>query len=136
MTIRCGLVAGVPWVAAAGQQDQRVATAPDRQIVVELGAEDMVPANLFDLDGSTLVFAPDGRGAYSLSVGSVAWEEDIGDPVEDRAEVSLPGPGIPFAGRRWESFFVSRYGLETFGRPFAFSGNGPSRCCSKRGCRN
>ena len=126
MTIRCGLLAGALCVTAVAQQDARIVTTPEGQIVVELGAEDIVPANLFDLDGSTLVFTPDGRGAYSRSVGAVAWEEDIGDPVGDRTEVEFLGSGFPFAGRRWESFFVSRYGLVTFGQPFAFSGTGPS----------
>lgn len=57
---------------------------------------------------------------------AVAWEEDIGSPVDDNAEIALPFP-FEFSGRQWESFFFSRYGLITFGQPYPFPRRGPSR---------
>ena len=32
------------------------------------------PANLFDLEGKTLTFSPDGSGAYSVEVGRLLWD--------------------------------------------------------------
>ena len=101
----------------------RVSTTPDNQILVELAPEDTAPANLFDLNERTLVFTPDGHGGYSRSVRSVAWEEDIGQPIADRAEIPLESFMFDFAGQRWGSFFVSRHGLITFGEPFIHDGS-------------
>ena len=96
------------------------------QILVELTRDDVVPANPLDLAGRTLVFTPDGRGGYSRSVQALAWEEDIGNPVDDNEEIE-PSFGFDFAGQRWDSFFVSRYGLVTFGEPYPFSLFGPDQ---------
>ena len=89
------------------------------QILVELTPGDIVPANPLDLAGRTLVFTPDGRGGYSRSVRALAWEDDIGNPVDDNEEIE-PNFRFGFAGRQWESFFVSRYGVVTFGEPYPF----------------
>ena len=94
-----------------------MSTTPDNQILVELGREDTFPANLFDLNGRTVVFTPDGHGGYSRSVQSVLWEDDIGRAVEDGTEIQLDSFMFDFADRRWGSFFVSRRGLITFGEP-------------------
>lgn len=91
----------------------------DNQILVELARGDIGPRNLFDLDGQTIVFTPDGHGRYSRSARSLAWEEDIGLEVDDRAEIRLRFV-FDFAGRRWDSFFVSHQGLITFGEPLAY----------------
>ena len=96
------------------------------QILVELTRGDIVPANLLDLAGRTLVFTPDGRGGYSRSVRALAWDDDIGNPVDDREEIE-PSFRFDFAGQRWESFFVSRYGVVTFGEPYPFPRDGPDR---------
>ena len=98
-----------------------VSTTPDNQILVELALEDTAAANLFDLNGRTLVFTPDGYGGYSRSVRSGAWDDDIGQAVPDGAEVQLQSFTFDFAGRRWGSFFVSRHGLITFGEPLTYS---------------
>ncbi len=42
-----------------------ISTTADNQILVELMPEDTTPANLFDLNGRTLVFTPDGEGAVA-----------------------------------------------------------------------
>ncbi len=82
---------------------------------------DTTPANHFDLNGRTLIFTPDGHGRYSRSVQSVSWEDNIGRAVADGEEVQLQSFTVDFAGRRWGSFVVSRYGLITFGEPLGYS---------------
>ena len=106
----------------------RITTTPDNQILVELAPDDIVPASLFDLNGQTLVFTPDGRGGYSRSVRDVALEEDIGEePSSDRQEIELDFP-FEFSGRQWRSFFVTGNGLITFGKPFpSWDSRTPSR---------
>ena len=96
-----------------------VSTTPDNQILVELAPEDLTTANLFDLNERTLIFTPDGNGGYSRSVQSVAWDDDIGRAVADGEEIHLQSFMFDFAGQRWGSFFVSRRGVLTFGKPFA-----------------
>ena len=98
-----------------------VSTTPDNQILVELAPEDTTAANLFDLNGRTLVFTPDGHGGYSRSVQSIIWEDDIGRAVADGEEVQFQSFMFDFAGQRWGSFFVSRRGLITFGEPLTYS---------------
>lgn len=98
-----------------------VSTTSDGRILVELRSEDTSPANLFDLDGKTLVFTPDGNGSYSRGVRPVAWEEDIGQRVGDRAEIRLSSFMFDFAGRYRDSFHVSKHGLLTFGAPLAYN---------------
>ena len=87
-------------------------------------SEDLAPANPLDLAGRTLMFTPGGGGGYSREVRALDWEEDLGDPVDDNAEIVFQ---FDFAGREWDSFFVSRYGLVTFGEPYPFSQVGPDR---------
>ena len=98
-----------------------ISITPDNQILVELMPEDTTPANLFDLNGRTLIFTPDGQGGYSRKVQALAWEENIGEPVADGAVVALERFTFAFAGQRWDSFHVSRHGLLTFGGPFTYS---------------
>ena len=104
----------------AARDTGRVSTTPDNQILVELAPKDTTAANLFDLNGRTLVFTPDGHGGYSRSVQSVAWEDTIGRAVADGAEVELQSFMFDFAGRRWGSFFVSRHGALTFGGALSY----------------
>ena len=105
-------------VSAPSGATGHISTTADNQILVELTPEDTTAANLFDLNGRTLVFTPDGHGSYSRSVQSVAWEDNIGEPVADRAEIPLQSFMFDFAGQRWDSFFVSRRGALTFAEPF------------------
>ena len=42
--------------------DGQVTIWNDNLIILELGADELVPGNLFDLEGSTLRFSPDGTG--------------------------------------------------------------------------
>ena len=77
-----GCTLGLP-LLGSGASAQGVSITPDNQILVELAPEDTTAANLFDLSGSTLVFTPDGQGAYSRSVQPLAWEEDLGEEISE-----------------------------------------------------
>ena len=98
-----------------------ISITPYNQILVELMPEDTTPANLFDLNGRTLVFTPDRQGGYSRRVQALAWEENIGEPVADGAVIALEDFTFAFAGHRWASFHVSRHGLLTFGGPLTYA---------------
>ena len=98
-----------------------ISITPDNQILVELTPDDTASANLFDLNGRTLVFTPDGAGGYSRKVQSLAWEEDIGKPVADGAVIALESFAFDFAGQSWDSLHVSRSGLMTFDGPFTYA---------------
>ena len=106
--------------------DRGISVTDRGQILVELTPDDIVPANPLDLAGRTLVFTPDGSGGYAREVRALAWEEDIGNAVDDNQEIELTFR-FDFAGQRRESFFVSRYGLVTFGEPYPFSLFGPDQ---------
>ena len=107
---------------ASGQ----ISTTADNQILVELTPEDAAPAHLFDLNGRTLIFTPDGSGGYARDVRALTWEADIGEPVADRAEIDLSSFLFYFAGRRWGSFYVSKHGALTFGEPLTYEYWGPN----------
>ena len=100
-----------------------ISTTADNQILVELMPEDTTPANLFDLNERTLVFTPDGGGGYSREVQPLAWEEHIGGEVAAGVMIALENFAFDFAGQSWDSFYVSRHGLLTFGEPLRDSGN-------------
>ena len=100
-----------------------ISVTSENQILLELMPGDIVPANPLDLAGRTLIFTP-AAGGYSREVRALDWEDDLGDPVEDNAEIVFP---FDFAGREWGSFFVSRYGVVAFGEPYPFSQHGPDR---------
>ena len=97
-----------------------ISTSSDGRILMELRPEDASPARLFDLDGKTLVFTPDGSGGYSRSVRPLAWEDDVAEVVADGTIVEFRGFDFEFAGRRWRRFHVSRDGLVTFGAPLTY----------------
>ena len=94
----------------------------DNQILVELAPDEANRPNLFDLNGRTLVFTPDGAGGYSRQVRALEWEEEIGEEVQkqpdSRPVIRLESFGFPFAGQRWDSFYLGPPGLLTFGEPF------------------
>ena len=102
----------------------------ENQILVELKDDEDTRPNLFDLNGRTLVFTPDGAGGYSRRVRALEWEEEIGEEVRNRADsssvlletvVGLESFDFPFAGQRWDSFYLGPPGVVTFGAPFTYS---------------
>ena len=97
----------------------------DNQILVELVPNEATRPNLFDLNGRTLVFTPDSAGGYSRQVRALEWEEEIGEEVQklpdSRSVIRLESFGFPFAGQRWDSFYLGPPGVVTFGAPFTYS---------------
>ena len=106
--------------------EQGISVTSENQILIELMDEDLEPANLLDLAGRTLIFTPHGQGGYVRSVQELAWEEELGERINDNEEI-WPSFRFDFSGRKWDSFFVSRYGLITFGEPYPFPQVGPER---------
>ena len=94
----------------------------DNQILVELAPDEANRPNLFDLNGRSVVFTPDGRGRYSRQVRALEWEEEIGEEVQKRSDsrpvVLLESFDFPFAGQCWDSFHLGPPGVLTFGEPF------------------
>ena len=90
--------------------------------------EDLVPANPLDLAGRTLVFTPAG-GGYTREVRPLDWEEEADDAerLREPAEIELDHFRFPFAGRDWDSFFYTRPGLISFGRPIPNDSGWPER---------
>ena len=107
-----------------------ISVTSENQILVELMSEDLAPANPLDLAGRTLMFIPDGRGGYTREVRTLDWEEEEADDAERMlgpAEVELEHFRFPFAGREWDSFFYTRLGLISFGKPIPNDLNWPKR---------
>ena len=92
------------------------------QILVELTDDEATRPNLFDLNGRTLVFTPDGQGRYLREVRALEWEEESGEAVTGyRPVIMLENFDFPFAGQRWDSFYLGPPGVLTFGGPFNYS---------------
>ena len=105
-----------------------ISVTAENQILLELMPEDVVSANPLDLAGRTLMFTPAG-GGYSREVRALDWEEEADDAEQMRgpAEVELEHFRFPFAGREWDSFFYTRPGLISFGKPIPSDGAWPKR---------
>lgn len=92
-------------------------------IVMELDDTVLGKANLFDLVGHTLHFAPEGS-RYRVENEALQWDSDFGSELKGD-EVILHQFAFPFSGRRWNSFRVGRTGSIRFGQPETTS-NAPS----------
>ena len=107
----------------------------DNQILVELKDDEDTRPNLFDLNGRTLVFTPDGRGGYSRQVRALEWEEEIGEEAQDTVSsgtvILFESFDFPFTGRRWDSFYLGPPGVVTFGAPFTFRSSTVVSPCKK-----
>ena len=105
-----------------------ISVTSENQILLELMSEDVVSANPLDLAGRTLMFTPAG-GGYSREVRALDWEEEADDAERMRgpAEVELEHFRFPFAGREWDSFFYTRPGLISFGKPIPSDRSWPKR---------
>ena len=106
-----------------------ISITTENQILMELMSEDLAPANPLDLAGRTLMFTPDGRGGYSREVRALDWEEEADDAerMREPVEVELEHFRFPFAGREWDSFFYTRPGLISFGKPIPSDRDWPKR---------
>jgi hypothetical protein len=103
-----------------GSASRTIRTTTDNRIILELAPNDLAGTSSFDLSGRTVVFRPDGQGGYTRSVRPVDWERNIGARVRSGEQVSFRGFDFEFAGKMWSSFFVSRRGIVTFGRPLQY----------------
>jgi hypothetical protein len=83
-------------------------------IVVELGDGALGKANLFDLVGRTLRFAPEGS-RYRMETGALNWDSDFG-PEFPGSQVTLHQFTFPFTGKAWNSFLVGSTGSIRFGK--------------------
>jgi len=84
-------------------------------IVMELDDRALGQAHLFDLDGRTLRFTPDGS-RYRVESGPLQWDSDFGSELAG-AEVTLHQFAFPFSGQRWSSFGAGTTGSIRFGIP-------------------
>jgi hypothetical protein len=83
-------------------------------IVMELNEGALGKANLFDLDGRTLRFTPEGS-KYRVENTALQWDSDFG-PELTGAEVTLHNFEFPFSGKSWNAFLVGRTGSLSFGQ--------------------
>ena len=91
-------------------------SALDQGIILELGPDDFVPENLFDLEGKTLRFTPDGIG-YRTEVVPLEWDSDFGTVIDGfpSIPVTLNNFQFPFSGTNWSTLFVNNFGSISFG---------------------
>ena len=84
-------------------------------IVVELNEGALGVANLFNLTGRTLRFAPQGS-MYRVQSGPLRWDSKYGAELAG-GEVNLRKFAFPFSGEMRRSFIVGRTGSIRFGVP-------------------
>lgn len=82
-------------------------------ILMELDSGAIAAANLFDLDGRTLRFTPDGDG-YRVESMTLRWDTVFGPELET-PWVTLSRFEFPFSGQRWSTFSVAQTGTISFG---------------------
>ena len=95
-----------------------------RLILMELNPGAFGQQNLFDLNGRTLRFTPDGAG-YRVANLPLEWDANFGDKITD-PNVALHNFAFPFSGKSWDAISVGFTGSIRFGppaqNPFAFQG--------------
>lgn len=109
--------------AAIGRANGVVAQTPPQSlgtistrgdlIILELDPDAIPPANLFDLEGRTVRFTPDGAG-YRAEVLPLQWDPEFGRQLEG-GQLALRNFTFPMSGRDWDAFFVNRLGTISFG---------------------
>jgi hypothetical protein len=114
----CGLLLSLSVSDAQAENEPRrsigkVSTRGDL-IVLELEDGALGKANLFNLVGRTLRFAPEGS-RYRVENGPLHWDSDFG-PQLPGAEVVLHQFAFPFSGKPWTSFLVGATGSIRFGK--------------------
>ena len=88
----------------------------ERGIILELGPDDFIPGSLFDLEGKTLRFTPDGNG-YRTEVIPLEWDSDFGTVIDGfpSIQITLNNFQFPFSGTNWSTLFVNNFGSISFG---------------------
>ena len=74
--------------AQGGQPDVGTVSTVGDLIILELDPEDLIPGNLFDLEGNTIRFTPDGTG-YRTEVVPLEWDPDFGSVIDGYPPVRL-----------------------------------------------
>lgn len=82
-------------------------------IVMELDSGALGNANLFDLNGRTLRFTPEGS-QYRVESAPLDWHADYG-PELTGGEANLQEFTFPFSGKSWKSFLIGTSGSVRFG---------------------
>jgi hypothetical protein len=121
--VLCGLLIVEYKTLSYAQEEERIepghaigkVSTQGNLIVMELDEGALGKANLFDLDGRTLRFTPDGS-RYRVESNALQWDPDFGSEVTG-AEVILHQFAFPFSGQSWTSFRVGRTGSIRFGAP-------------------
>lgn len=80
---------------------------------MELDADAVSLPSLFDLEGRTLRFTPEGYG-YRAENLPLQWMDDVGDEVEV-PQLPVGSFAFPMAGASWDSMFVNPLGTISFG---------------------
>jgi hypothetical protein len=83
-------------------------------IVMTLDEGVLGDAHLFDLQGRTVRFTPDGSG-YRVETVALKWDSGFGPPAG--SQVALRNFEFPFSGKNWKSFSIGGNGSITFGGP-------------------
>jgi len=115
LLVMLALGCGMSQAQTKGEQGKSIGKVSVRGklILVELTAAASGKANLFNLEGRTLRFIPDGS-RYRVQNVPLRWDADFG-PERAGAETPLHGFAFPFAGRSWRSFRVGTTGSLRFG---------------------
>jgi hypothetical protein len=122
--LKVALVLAGPWLGASLSHTQQgdepghsigKVSVNEGLIVVELNDGALGKANLFDLSGRTLRFAPEGT-EYRVENVSLEWDPEYGTELTG-AEVSLQKFAFPFSGKSWKSLLVGRTGSIRFSEP-------------------
>ncbi len=82
-------------------------------IVMELDEGALGNARFFDLNGRTLRFTPEAS-RYRVENTALQWDADFGTELK-QPQVALDTFAFPFSGKTWNSLFVGRTGVVTFG---------------------
>ena len=99
-----------------GGQPSGTVTTQKYLILLELDADALNPANLFDLEGTTVRFTPDGEG-YRVEALPLQWDADFGSLISgfSPVEIELSGFQFPFSETTWSTLFVNFNGNIAFG---------------------
>ncbi len=117
---------GAPGAAGQGRQAPghpigKISTQGDL-IVMTLDEGALGRANLFDLGGRTVRFAPEANG-YRVENLPLRWDPQFGTEMSE-SQATLHNFAFPFSGRQWNSLSVGVTGSISFGAPGGRGGRG------------
>ncbi|HUI54596.1 MAG TPA: hypothetical protein VLY04_06470 [Bryobacteraceae bacterium] len=113
-----GVLATLGEAQAQGRQQEpghsigKISTRGDL-IVMELNEGALGKPSLFNLEGRTVRFKPDGTG-YRVETSALQWDPEFGAEMSG-AQATLKNFAFPFSGKTWDSFSVGPTGSISFG---------------------